>query len=88
MLAWSSPLDWYTLLQKKRNFSELIFPGDPGSLTLTPGCVHFTLLPRALAKCNTLQSSSIYTLHSTFHAAFLLKLSVHVIYKLTVQFIL
>ena len=31
----------YTLLQKKRNFSEPIFPGDPGSLTLTPGHVHF-----------------------------------------------
>ncbi len=26
----------YTLLQKKRNFSEPIFPGNPGSLTLTP----------------------------------------------------
>ncbi len=32
---------YYTLLQKKRNFSEPIFPGDPGSLTLTPGHVHF-----------------------------------------------
>ncbi len=31
----------YTLLQKKRNFSEPIFPGDPGLLTLTPGHVHF-----------------------------------------------
>ncbi len=31
----------YTLLQKKRNFSEPIFPGDPGSLTLAPGHVHF-----------------------------------------------
>ena len=31
----------YTLLQKKRNFSEPIFPSDPGSLTLTPGHVHF-----------------------------------------------
>ncbi len=31
----------YTLLQKKRNFSGPIFPGDPGSLTLTPGHVHF-----------------------------------------------
>ncbi len=30
-------LDQYTLLQKKRNFSEPIFAGDPGSLTLTPG---------------------------------------------------
>ena len=29
----------YTLLQKKRNFSEPIFPGDPGSLILTPGHV-------------------------------------------------
>ncbi len=38
----------YTLLQKKRNFSEPIFPVDPWSLTLTPGHV--------------LQSSSIYTL--------------------------
>ncbi len=43
----------YTLLQKKHNFSESIFPADPGSLTLTPGHVHFV---------NTLQSSSIYTL--------------------------
>ncbi len=34
----------YTLLQKKRNFSETIFPGDPGSLTLTPGHVHFVTL--------------------------------------------
>ncbi len=25
----------YTVLQKKRNFSEPIFPDDPGSLTLT-----------------------------------------------------
>ena len=31
----------YTLLQKKRNFSEPIFTGDPWSLTLTPGHVHF-----------------------------------------------
>ena len=52
----------YTLLQLlvsilQRNFSEPIFAGDPESLTLTP--VH---VPRALAKWNTLQSSSIYTL--------------------------
>ena len=32
----------YTLFFK-RNFSEPIFPGDPGSLTLTPGHVHFVL---------------------------------------------
>ncbi len=31
----------YTHPQKKRSFSEPIFPGDPGSLTLTPGHVHF-----------------------------------------------
>ncbi len=31
----------YTVLQKKRNFSEPIFLGDPGSLTLTPGHAHF-----------------------------------------------
>ncbi len=31
----------YTLLQKKRNFSGPIFPGDPGTLTLPPGHVHF-----------------------------------------------
>ncbi len=37
--GWKSVI--YTLLQKKHNFSEPIFPGDPGSLTLTPGHVHF-----------------------------------------------
>ena len=31
----------YTLLQKKRNFSEPIFPRDPGSLIMTLGHVHF-----------------------------------------------
>ncbi len=31
----------YTLLQKKRNFSEPIFPGDPGSADLIPGYVLF-----------------------------------------------
>ncbi len=31
----------YILLQKKCNFSEPIFPGDHGSLTLTPGHAHF-----------------------------------------------
>ncbi len=36
-----SGLILYTLLQKKCNFSEPIFPGDPGSLTVTPGHVHF-----------------------------------------------
>ncbi len=41
----------------KRNatFQDPFFTGDPGSLTLTPGHVHFV-------KWNTLQSSSIYTL--------------------------
>ncbi len=33
--------DNYTLLQKKRNFSEPIFPGVLRSLTPTPGHVHF-----------------------------------------------
>ena len=32
---------FYTLLQKKRNFSRPIFPGDPGSLTLNPDHVYF-----------------------------------------------
>ncbi len=50
----------YTLLQKKRNFSEPIFPGDPGSLTLTPGHVLSTLFPKR---------------NATFHAACLLKKS-------------
>ncbi len=37
----SYELNEYTLLQKKRNFSGPIFPGDPWSMTLTPGHLHF-----------------------------------------------
>ncbi len=42
------PMGGYALLQKKRNISEPVFPGDPGSLTLT---LHYkvhlsTLFPR------------------------------------------
>ncbi len=56
----------YTLLQKKRNFSEPIFPDDPGSLTLTPGHVYTTInLSTLFPKRN-----------APFHAAFLLKKSV------------
>ncbi len=44
----------YTLVQKKRNFSEPIFPGDPRSLTLAPSHVH----------CNIYTIKFIY-LHSS-----------------------
>ncbi len=54
---------------------------NPGSCTFCQTIleqVFCTLLPRALAKWNTLQSSYIYTLH----AAFLLKKSVNKAYQL------
>ncbi len=61
----------YTVLQKKRNFSEPIFPGDPGSLTLTPGHVHFV---KWFYKVHL--STIFPKRNATFHAAFLLKKSV------------
>ena len=57
LILWRSESQYWRniigpILQRKRSFSEPIFPGDPGSLTLTQGHV---------------QSLSIYTLPSLLH---------------------
>ncbi len=54
----------YTLLQKKRNFSEPIFPGDSGSLTVTLGRVHFAYCYQEHWQ-NEIQVTKFIYLHSS-----------------------
>ncbi len=43
---------YYSLHQKKRRFNPFIFPGDPGSLTLTQGHVNFVKFTLTQKKCD------------------------------------
>ncbi len=46
--GWEKWINKYILPQKKRNFSESIFPGDPRSVSVTQGHEHYGVFEKFL----------------------------------------